>query len=537
MSISEEEFQRYIQKALEIQRQKKDHFITNKDLDEIAREMGIAKEDILAAWQRYLAQGEGYLKHHNWTDALNAFEQALVLSPQHEPTLLGLVKAHKGLWETTNKVFHKEEALRLAKTLVDLHPKNKEAYYLISELKRTEKTTVLRPNTPVSKNKRTVVTSLVLFIFMFTVGIVTFFLMMPSKTSTSSTGTNVLGQEKKFGSITASTSVISSQGPVVWIVDYDQQGGGTNDRTYDYRITILDPATQEEKTTINLLQKTVSYTESVKWGQLYVAGDAVFWVDGEKKKLEERDGFTGKVKGDNNTLKDRFKILQQEGIGIVEETYSYAGGLLFEITTEQGNIFYYFPEKQRLLSEEDYNTSRRKPTESIQQYVWRIEKDGKKKMFSLVTLQQPSFGALVTRERYRVIPRNEGSLLSDLNGKTFLEATLLYGDKKRCIIKSYKKIGDSEYDALYTCLNIKGEVLWEKSYPEAEVLKHITEGVNTFGNGFVGKKYQNQVVIGYSDWIETPRKQHCYMFCALDYNTGNLLWEYSPDCAVGSKNQ
>ncbi|MEM9982911.1 MAG: hypothetical protein AAF734_10470, partial [Bacteroidota bacterium] len=386
MSISEEEFQRYIQKALEIQRQKKDHFITNKDLDVIAREMGIAKEDILAAWQRYLAQGEGYLKHHNWTDALNAFEQALVLSPQHEPTLLGLVKAHKGLWETTNKVFHKKEALRLAKILVDLHPKNKEAYYLISQLKRGETTPISKPTTTVPKpyNKRGLVISLGLFIFMFIVGIATFLFVMPSKTSTFSTGTKALGQEKEFGSVTAAISVVSDQGPVAWIVGYDQQGSGTNDRTYDYKITILDPITQEVKTSFSLLQKTVSYTESVSWGELFTTNGTIFWIDGEKKKLEERDAFTGKIKADNNTLKDRFDVLKREEIGIIEETYSYTGGLLFKITTERGNLFYYFPVKKLLLSEEDYKISRRNPLESIQQYVWYVKEEDKKKTFSLL---------------------------------------------------------------------------------------------------------------------------------------------------------
>ncbi|MEM9982910.1 MAG: hypothetical protein AAF734_10465, partial [Bacteroidota bacterium] len=71
------------------------------------------------------------------------------------------------------------------------------------------------------------------------------------------------------------------------------------------------------------------------------------------------------------------------------------------------------------------------------------------------------------------------------------------------------------YDALYTCLNTDGEVLWEKHYPEVKTLTKTDLRVGR--RGFVGKKYKNQLII-------SPPKGD--MFCALDYKTGKLLWEY-----------
>ncbi|MGD1842720.1 MAG: hypothetical protein ACFB0B_17760 [Thermonemataceae bacterium] len=548
MSISEEEYRRYIQKVLDIQKNKDNTFLTDEDLEAIAEDLGILKQDILDARQNYLAKGRGHLKHHNWEHALQAFEEALMLGPNHEASLQGCAEAHYHLWAATQKREHKEEALAFAESCLNINPENQQAFYLISQMKKGNQETL--PTNLVKQKEATPARFPRRFIsFLFVPAVIALIVAIEIFSTDESTPERAVEQAEEIvvkndRMIEESFIASNTQGPVIWVIRYTKEGIKEDNRTkefiYHYYASLIDPATLQERKKVPLLKTTepANPSQYVDIGRFYVFDNAVYHHDKVNNQLVIRDSYTGVVKGDLRTLALQYPVLN-EGVSLIARERDNG----FELTTKKGNTFFYYPASALLLSKEEQNAFRRDQKNQqgwVTSYVWTQEQQEKKFFFTLLKTKQPPFYSS-NRPLRTSLPNAEP--ISKLGDRMFLEAELLYGDQEGCVIKFYKNTGADKLEVYLTRLALDGSVIWEKQYPKAVIFQKETSpnlGIYSHSQTVMQVlKVRNQLLLRTLDKIYTRGKRHrrgedayCDVFAAIDFQTGKLLWEYSPNCQV-----
>ena len=89
----EEHWKNYFEKAWDIQKKRKNSQLSLEELKQIALESGMTEQDWYAvqkAFNDYVERGRSYLKHKNYKDAIDEFEEAYKIN-SHDPTLLLLL--------------------------------------------------------------------------------------------------------------------------------------------------------------------------------------------------------------------------------------------------------------------------------------------------------------------------------------------------------------------------------------------------------------------------------------------------------------
>ena len=135
-------FNDFIKKILELQKEKEkaNEKLPEEALWEIAQAMGLEETDLQTAKQNYLARGHNHLSHKNWHNAIQEFEQLLIISPDHTEATFGLANAYTGLWKQNQKQSDKAKAIQYAEKTVQTNPDFKDAYALIYRLNKKPST-------------------------------------------------------------------------------------------------------------------------------------------------------------------------------------------------------------------------------------------------------------------------------------------------------------------------------------------------------------------------------------------------------------
>jgi LemA protein len=104
MSNDKQYLQAYMDKMLEVQKQREEQYFTPNELKEIAISVGLSEADWAASQQlfeKHISVGQGHLNATNYTAALYQFEEALKLNPSHERALFGAASAAHELYLST----------------------------------------------------------------------------------------------------------------------------------------------------------------------------------------------------------------------------------------------------------------------------------------------------------------------------------------------------------------------------------------------------------------------------------------------------
>jgi tetratricopeptide (TPR) repeat protein len=132
-----EALKKYIEKLLSFENQK--NFITESDLSEVAKELGLSDNDIknikLQA-DNHIKKGKGYLAHQCYDQAIDEYNQAYALSPLNIDVLKGLARSYLNRFNEKKQNEDKTLALKYANRGIDLFPDVGDFYDVIKALNK-----------------------------------------------------------------------------------------------------------------------------------------------------------------------------------------------------------------------------------------------------------------------------------------------------------------------------------------------------------------------------------------------------------------
>ena len=139
MNSAEKNWREYFEKIWEIQRKRQEKNVSEETLKEIALEAGMTEsewEEVQLEFNSYVRKGQGYLKHKNWSDALEEFEQAHQINAHSAEVLYGMAQAYQLKFKQKERIREAEKAVQFAEESLEVNPDNKAAYGFISGLKK-----------------------------------------------------------------------------------------------------------------------------------------------------------------------------------------------------------------------------------------------------------------------------------------------------------------------------------------------------------------------------------------------------------------
>jgi len=254
--------------------------------------------------------------------------------------------------------------------------------------------------------------------------------------------------------------------------------------------------------------------------------------------------YTGEIVENNKILANRYVPLKA-GVGKIK---SNSDGWI-DIVTTDGQEFHYFPEKQLLFSDAEWDKLSNKSPKAFNQYIWYFLKDGQKKQYALTMEKQSprymnihTYGyASTDREiaRYRntakddiasniaAAYRGNTKLIADFSGKPFLNAKVIYQDSTQCILGHVSAIG-SEGKKLVSKLTADGKIAWEKEVPAFNLLAGFFDGN---GGNVLVKAYGDKLLL-YTIWgiikDGDKTKGSSPIMLELNLKTGEFGKEYAP---------
>ena len=154
MAYSDEELDKYLKKAQEVLNSKKEDYLSEDDLQDIAQRLGLDIREIVKAKEDYLTRGNNHLNFGNYDEAIKEYEQLLLLAPKDARGLYGLAQAHLEKWHHDGKKANKEKALEYANSCIEVDPKFQKAYAIISELKQKPQGKKKKPTKQPSPKKK-----------------------------------------------------------------------------------------------------------------------------------------------------------------------------------------------------------------------------------------------------------------------------------------------------------------------------------------------------------------------------------------------
>jgi hypothetical protein len=133
------DIEKFVQKIMELQEESRERPFTGRELEEIARELGMSDEDLAGIREtaaNHRVRGGGYLRHGLWTDAVKEYEQALVLLPDDTEILCGLTEAHAKLFLERREASEKAKARAFAARCLDIKPDHNRALDLLRRIEK-----------------------------------------------------------------------------------------------------------------------------------------------------------------------------------------------------------------------------------------------------------------------------------------------------------------------------------------------------------------------------------------------------------------
>lgn len=127
----------YIDRVLELRRQRENDALTDAELEQIALGAGLSSEDLAEARKEIaasIARGEGFLRHANWERSVHEFENAVALSPNRSDALAGLALS---LWNhgcQDRDAADRHRAMQFAERALQIDPSNDEVIGLVTHM-------------------------------------------------------------------------------------------------------------------------------------------------------------------------------------------------------------------------------------------------------------------------------------------------------------------------------------------------------------------------------------------------------------------
>ncbi|OJJ23170.1 hypothetical protein BKI52_02105 [marine bacterium AO1-C] len=531
MTHSEENLQKYLKKAQEVLNSKTENYLSEKDLNDIAKSLGLNIQEIAQARKDYLTRGNTHLKFDNLDEAIGEFEQLLLLSPNHSKGLMGLAEAHLKKWQQHHKKTDKEKAQEYANQCIEVAPEAKRAYAIISELKQkpqaapqkvkskpatSQKQTSASRDTKKSKNKskKQPIRTWLVVVCILIMGVIAYRFYQKNKHHTYPSFTHSL----KVGS--------TPEGLVLWQVQSKPDEDPPHKR--HAILQIGEAATGELLQEIELPSRNNVYNSNLWYYAKQFNQD---FYDLHKGSFVARDVRTGEITNNKVLLENKFPALS-EGISRISP---YSGDWL-KIITQRGANYLFFPPTKKLVPIRLYGYGSAKSW----QHVWaRVSNPTNGNQHKIVlTKMYRSIRHIYTHKRsylryrktslQRGIAQGRFKLVTPIEkANYFLWPEFIYADSTHTIFR-YKADITKPVKYRLACIDRSGSVVWEKGKDDLDELLFkalvSSNSLTTFA------RHKNTLGVSSSDvTIFKNNKNHRYqMAFGLDLRTGQILWKYSP---------
>lgn len=132
--------QAYLERVIAL-REARAQALSEGDLREIAREVGLSDEDLLAADQAaegHYQRGENYFKHGRLDDAIRELQDAIALAPGWLQYKALLAQAFARRWQASGREPDRHAAASLARECIAIDPDHADSYQLLNMLDRPQ---------------------------------------------------------------------------------------------------------------------------------------------------------------------------------------------------------------------------------------------------------------------------------------------------------------------------------------------------------------------------------------------------------------
>ncbi|NJK50474.1 hypothetical protein HC931_22220 [Candidatus Gracilibacteria bacterium] len=137
-SVSNHAVEIYIQRVTELSQSVR-RIPTSEELEKLAVELGISKEEIEAAQkqsQDNLIRAKSYLSLKHWEDAIAELQEALVFSPSNLEILTSLATAYLGRWYKYHRQEDEQNIRDTIRQCFAIKPDHEESLSLLAILDR-----------------------------------------------------------------------------------------------------------------------------------------------------------------------------------------------------------------------------------------------------------------------------------------------------------------------------------------------------------------------------------------------------------------
>lgn len=170
--VVDESLRNYIERVTALQRER-EKALTLKDLQEVARDLGMSDEDLAAAERAertYLQRGLGHYRYKLWDEAIDDLTSAVALNPADVEALHALALAHEGRWRAVGEDEDFAAAERAAKQALQVDPNYTPSFTLLSELRRSTPTNLV----PSDRRRLTIIIVVVVAVLLVIFALIVF---------------------------------------------------------------------------------------------------------------------------------------------------------------------------------------------------------------------------------------------------------------------------------------------------------------------------------------------------------------------------
>lgn len=311
-------------------------------------------------------------------------------------------------------------------------------------------------------------------------------------------------------------SFAGPKGPIIWLL---QKATRTKLDSVKYPFKIIEPSSGKilkEGFYIPEMTWQESFNDSKEMANEFSLWGGLVWNASENNLLRGFDPYTLEEKENEKSLIQRFQELKS---GIAKaEIIRYKKS--FKLTTNDGDEFVYYPDRNLLRAQKEDDISYRTDTVTTTElYVsdgkthelWLIKKCDERSRYDLHIWESDAQEVEPQPKKKR---RYGGILESKkVSDRKFFRAQPLARHKGNLIL-IYTESMKKKSAVTMECFNQEGKTVWINKIPELQKLSE-----SPFDNLNCDFSTDNNIVI--IDVYEDVRKSLCY-----DLKTGKLLWTY-----------
>lgn len=533
MAYSDGDIEDFIRKAEEIRAKKDENFLSEKDLENLAKSLGFEFADLIQARKDYLEKANRYLSYQNYERAIKEFESYLELAPNSPDGFLGIAKASHGIWQQKGDEKYKKAALHFAEKCIEFNPKEDEAYRLIQKInnKTSHKSKSNIPKTrPSSTSKeannsaRLVVVAVALFLVLLG-GLIPFFILQKVDNQFDDIADY---QAEGYTLETAKLLVFpSTKGYVAWHLSYWKDPDYNTAR--DTTLTIIDlkhtDVESSRSTEILLEQPFLENILNLGQERFYLQNDKTLYVffNNQEQPFLAWDIRTAELVNNASIMKDRLESTFKISVGEIGTVQIDRNNPYLNFVTKEGEKYFYSFENNEIFSGNEYP---QKVSQAIQNQ-WFMNEEGRKKIFYYAssflyteTTEMGSGGAVMTVTSDSILAnlQLDGKELPVAYSEGLIDAQFFMGNEKQVIVRHLSEIG-AEADTLFSAISIRGETLWTVNI-------HDDDWFTRWNQSHRAKRYDIASHSTKDEWAIAVVPGGIF---GLDMQTGEVTWEWESE--------